>query len=67
MLLKFATRFMGILVAVLIVFALGIHFLFPAKLTIDLWIIVVPLILGFPIVFSVLLAKDDELNRETVN
>ena len=66
MLLKFAIRFMGVLISMLILLALVIHFLFPAKFTIDLWIIVVPLILGIPIVTSVLLATDDELSLESV-
>ncbi|WP_130804824.1 hypothetical protein [Acinetobacter ihumii] len=66
MLLKFAIRFMGVLLAVLILSALAIHFLFPAKFTVDLWIIIVPLILGIPIITSVLLASDDELSPETV-
>ncbi|WP_227612202.1 hypothetical protein [Acinetobacter sp. S40] len=62
MLLKFAIRFMAVLLAVLILAAIIIHFSFSSKLTTDLWIIIVPIILAAPILTSVVLAKDDELN-----
>ncbi|MGB5885629.1 MAG: hypothetical protein WBG77_02655 [Acinetobacter venetianus] len=62
MLLKFAIRFMAVLFSVLALAAIVIHFFFSSKLTIDLWIIVVPIILGVPMVASVIVAKDTELN-----
>ncbi|WP_227610895.1 MULTISPECIES: hypothetical protein [unclassified Acinetobacter] len=62
MLLKFAIRFMAVLLAVLILAAIIIHFSFSSKLTTDLWIIIVPIILAAPILTSVVLTKDDELN-----
>lgn len=66
MLLKFTIRFLGVLLAVLILTAIVIHFFFSSALTIDLWIIMVPIILGVPILASVLLAKDDELDINAV-
>lgn len=62
MLLKFAIRFMAVLFSVLTLAAIVIHFFFSSKLTTDLWIIVVPIILGVPMVASVIVAKDTELN-----
>ena len=62
MLLKFAIRFMAVLLSVLILAAIVIQFFFSSKLTTDLWIIVVPVILGIPILTSVVIAKDDELS-----
>ncbi|WAU77858.1 hypothetical protein [Acinetobacter sp. TR3] len=62
MLLKFAIRFMAVLLSVLILVAVVIQFFFSSKLTTDLWIIVVPVILGIPILTSVVIAKDDELS-----
>ncbi len=62
MLLKFAIRFMAVLFSVLTLAAMVIHFFFSSKLTTDLWIIVVPIILGVPMVASVIVAKDTELN-----
>ncbi|EPF81459.1 hypothetical protein GCM10025882_30920 [Acinetobacter gyllenbergii] len=62
MLVKFAMRFIGVLLAVLVLAALVIHFFFSSKLTTDLWIIVVPIILGIPMLTSVIVARDDELN-----
>lgn len=62
MLVKFAVRFMVILASVLALAAMIIHFFFSSKLTTDLWIIVVPIILGIPMLASVVLAKDDELS-----
>ena len=62
MLLKFSIRFMAVLLSVLILAAIVIQFFFSSKLTTDLWIIVVPVILGIPILTSVVIAKDDELS-----
>jgi len=62
MLVKFAVRFMGVLFTVSALVALVIHFFFSSKLTTDLWIIMVPIILGVPMLTSVIVAKDDELS-----
>ena len=62
MLVKFAVRFMGVLFAVLALTALVIHFFFSSKLSTDLWIIMVPIILGVPMLTSIIVAKDDELS-----
>ncbi len=62
MLLKFAIRFMAVLFAVLALAAVIIHFFFSSKLTTDLWIIAVPVILAVPILSSIFVAKDDELS-----
>ncbi|NIE95508.1 hypothetical protein F3J02_03245 [Acinetobacter sp. Tr-809] len=62
MLVKFAIRFMGVLLGVLALAAIIIHFFFSSKLTTDLWIIVVPIILGVPMLTSVIIAKDEELS-----
>ncbi|USA45135.1 hypothetical protein NDN11_10350 [Acinetobacter sp. C26M] len=62
MLVKFAIRFMGVLFMVLALAAIIIHFFFSSKLTTDLWIIVVPIILGVPMLTSVIIAKDEELS-----
>jgi hypothetical protein len=53
---------MAVLLSVLILAAIVIQFFFSSKLTTDLWIIVVPVILGIPILTSVVIAKDDELS-----
>jgi|TARA_Y100000816_G_C26061478_1_gene557429 hypothetical protein len=53
---------MAVLFSVLALAAIVIHFFFSSKLTTDLWIIVVPIILGVPMVASVIVAKDTELN-----
>lgn len=62
MLVKFAIRFMAILFSVLALAAIVIHFFFSSTLTTDLWIIVVPIILGIPILTAVVVAKDEELS-----
>ncbi len=62
MLIKFAIRFMAILFSVLALAAIVIHFFFSSALTTDLWIIVVPVILGIPILTAVVVAKDEELS-----
>lgn len=67
MLLKFAIRFAVVLFSVLIVAAIAIQFFFSSKLTTDLWIIVVPVILAIPILTSVICAKDEELNLDSTH
>lgn len=67
MLLKFAIRFVSVLFSVLLLTALVIHFFFSSKITTDLWIIAVPIILGIPILTSVLITKDDELSIDSIS
>jgi hypothetical protein len=62
MLLKFTLRFVAVLFSVLIITALSIHFFFSEKIVTDLWIIVVPVILGIPMLTAITLTKDEELN-----
>lgn len=62
MLIKFAVRFMGVLLSVLALVAMVIHFFFSSHITTDLWIIMVPVILGIPMLTSVVIAKDEELS-----
>lgn len=61
MLLKFVTRFAVILFAVIALTAIGIHFFFSSNTT-TFWIMMMPIILGIPIVASVVLATDEELS-----
>ncbi|OTG93289.1 hypothetical protein [Acinetobacter sp. ANC 3832] len=65
MLLKFATRFAGILFGILALIAIIIHFVFSNKLAIDLWIVFFPVILAVPILISVLITGDDELDMQS--
>lgn len=67
MLLKFAIRFAVVLFSVLIVAGIVIQFFFSSKLTTDLWIIVVPVILAIPILTSVICAKDEELSLDSTH
>lgn len=62
MLLKFTVRFVAVLSSVLIITALSIQFFFSEKIITDLWIIVVPVILGIPMLTAITLTKDEELN-----
>lgn len=65
MLLKFATRFACILFGILALIAIIIHFVFSNKLAIDLWIVFFPVILAVPILISVLITGDDELDMQS--
>lgn len=58
---KFIIRFAGLLFFILILAAIGAHFIITSEPVIVVWILAVPLILGIPIIASVILAKDDEL------
>lgn len=64
---KFIIRFAAILFSVLIVVALGIQFIFNPDVTVILWIFAVPFILGIPILASVILATNEELDIYSVN
>lgn len=64
---KFIIRFAVILFAVLILTALSIQFFFDPEVTVVLWIFAVPFILGVPILASVVLASNEELDIHSVN
>ena len=62
---KFIIRFAAILFSVLILTALAIQFFFKSDVTVVLWIFAVPL--GIPILASVVLTTNDELDIHSVN
>lgn len=64
---KFVFRFAMILLLVLLLSALAIHFFFNPGATVILWIFAMPLILGIPILSSVVLATNEELDIHAVN
>jgi len=64
---KFIIRFAAILFSVLILTAFVIQFFFKPDVTIVLWIFAVPFILGIPILASVVLTTNDELDIHSVN
>ncbi len=64
---KFIIRFAAILFSILILAALVIKFFFSPDVTIVLWIFAVPFILGIPILASVVLATNEELDLHGVN
>ena len=62
MLSKFATRFSIILVSVLVLIAMAIHFAFTGgRHSVELWIVLFPVILAIPILSAVFIASDSEL------
>ncbi|WP_257221728.1 hypothetical protein [Acinetobacter sp. YH12201] len=61
--IKFVIRFTSILVSLLILAALVNQFLFSSQVTIDVWILSFPIIVGVPIFASIISATDNELNR----
>ncbi|WP_353173349.1 hypothetical protein [Acinetobacter rudis] len=58
---SFAIRFAAVLLLVLIVATVGIEFSTAGETTVVMWIFAVPFILAIPILTSVVLAKNDEL------
>ena len=64
---KFIIRFAAILFSVLILTALAIQFFFKPDVTVVLWIFAVSFILGIPILASVVLTTNDELDIHSVN
>ncbi|OTG82291.1 hypothetical protein [Acinetobacter sp. ANC 4648] len=66
MLLKFTIRFLSVLLVVLSLAAIIIHFFFSSKFTTDLWILMVPIILGVPILISVVVTHDAELDIHNI-
>ncbi|PJG43573.1 hypothetical protein XA39_06880 [Acinetobacter tandoii] len=65
--IKFVMRFAAILFSVLILAAVVIQFFFNPHYTVIFWIFAVPFILGIPIISSVILAKNEELDIHSVN
>lgn len=64
---KFTLRFAMILLFVLLFTAIAIHFFFNPGATVILWIFAMPIILGVPILSSVVLATNEELDIHSVN
>ena len=64
---KFTLRFAMILLFVLLFTAIAIHFFFSPDSTIILWIFAMPIILGVPILSSVVLATNEELDIHSIN
>lgn len=64
---KFTLRFAMILLFVLVITAIAIHFFFNPGATVILWIFAMPMILGVPILSSVVLATNEELDIHSVN
>jgi hypothetical protein len=65
--INFVIRFAAILFSVLILVALAIQFFFDPHYTVVFWIFAMPFILGTPILASVVLAKNEELDIHSVN
>ena len=61
MLKSFAIRFAAVLLAVLVLATIGIESTTAGDTTVIMWIFAVPFILAIPILASVILAKNDEL------
>ena len=64
--INFVIRFAVILFSVLILVALAIQFFFDPHYTVVFWIFAMPFILGTPILASVVLAKNEELDIHSV-
>ena len=58
---NFDIRFAVLLFMTLLVIALGIHFMLSKEVTVVAWILMFPIIMAVPILASVLMAKDEEL------
>ena len=58
---NFIIRFAVLLFMTLLVIALGIHFMLSKEVTVVAWILMFPVIMAVPILASVLMAKDEEL------
>lgn len=59
---RYIARFVGILFVMLVLATIGIEVFTSGDSKIVLWILSVPLILGIPVVSSVILVKNDELD-----
>ncbi|WP_139852618.1 hypothetical protein [Acinetobacter pullicarnis] len=60
---KFIIRFAGVLLLILILAALCIQLFSTPAITVVMWIFAMPIILAVPILASVVLAKDAELEE----
>lgn len=60
--MSFVIRFAAVLALVLIVFTLAIELTTSGETTVIMWIFTVPFILATPILASVVLAKNDEMD-----
>ena len=58
---NFVIRFAVLLFMTLLVIALGIHFMLSKEVTVVAWILMFPIIMAVPILASVLMSKDEEL------
>lgn len=58
---SFVVRFAAVLLLVLVVATIGIELSTTGETTVVMWIFAVPFILAIPILASVILAKNDEL------
>ena len=58
---NFVIRFAVLLFMTLLVIALGIHFMLSKEVSVVAWILMFPIIMAVPILASVLMAKDEEL------
>ena len=65
--MKFISRFVVILVLIMILAALSIQFFFDPHYTVVFWILAVPVILGAPNLGSVVLASNEELDLHQLN
>ena len=65
--MKFISRFVVILVLIMILAALSIQFFFDPDYTVVFWILAVPVILGAPILGSVVLSSNEELDLHQLN
>ena len=65
--MKFISRFVVILVLIMILAALSIQFFFDPHYTVVFWILAVHVILGAPILGSVVLASNEELDLHQLN
>ncbi|TCM68432.1 hypothetical protein EC844_105136 [Acinetobacter calcoaceticus] len=62
---SFAIRFAGILLAVLVLVAIGIQLFTTGETTVVMWIFTVPIILAVPVLASVILAKNEEMGMSS--
>ncbi|MDQ8935853.1 hypothetical protein [Acinetobacter rudis] len=62
---SFAIRFAAVLLAVLVIFTIAIELSTSGETTVIMWIFAVPFILAIPILTSVILAKNDEMEIPT--
>lgn len=59
---RYIARFVGILFLILVLVTIVVEMFTSGETRIVLWILSVPVILGIPVLSSVILAKNDELD-----